>query len=77
MKKLKKGDYVINLTEEQFKELIEIENHSIKIPHFGGGFLYYINESLYMHDKKEMKNELSFEEFKQRAIKTFGNGAKK
>lgn len=71
MKKLQQGDYVINLTKEQFDELIEIEDSIVKLSYissfanksikFSNGFLIY----------GISKNQLHFSEFKKRAINTF------
>lgn len=80
MKELQEGDYVRNLTEEQWNELLMIETgrvslmysltmetdlkhgHALRVDEFGE----------LMHGwKDKCENELTFEEFKQRAINTY------
>lgn len=78
MKKLKKGDYVTDLSSGEFYELMEFQpkkyfkyiynDEEKNIIIWNGNFL-----SAFL---KKPKTELTFEEFKQRAINTFGNGAK-
>lgn len=68
--KLQQGDYVTDLTEEQFDELMEIEGHKTELDFyeqinfitFGDGILTRLHKP---------KTLLSFTEFKQRAINTF------
>lgn len=71
--KLQQGDYVIDLTKEQFEELIEIEGYDIKYEYeesitkrivFNGYVLQIRNASLI--------TPLPFDEFKQRLINTLG-----
>jgi hypothetical protein len=80
MKKLEKGDYVVNLSEQQFDELQDIENHNgLRLPYYNDekdGELFYANGLVYddcfFHSRKETcTNLLSFDDFKQRAINTF------
>lgn len=78
MEKLQKGDYTPNLTEEQFNELLEIDNYTcFLLSYFDNSGIMFDGKEL-LHDLKiwGLKNKLSFEEFKRRAINTFGNGAK-
>jgi hypothetical protein len=74
MEKLKQGDYVTNLTEEQFRELERIEGKDHEMPYFGDG------NDLIRHcgfvdmlfcDAYELITELPFDVFKERAINTF------
>lgn len=72
--KLQQGDYVTNLTEEQFDELLDIENHKYRISYaelIKIGLMY--DGKILLHDHKCFNpvTELQFEEFKQRAINTF------
>ena len=79
--KLQQGDYVTDLTKEQFDELIMIENHVLVMGYtndkedneyyFANGICYSHTELLDYSDKKICKTLLSFTEFKQRAINTF------
>lgn len=73
MKKLKKGDYTPNLTEEQFNELLDIENYNgFQIRYNeGNGIMFDGKELLHDHKMWGLKNKLTFDEFKQRAINTF------
>lgn len=83
MKKLQEGDYVRNLTEEQFNELLMIETgrvsltYSITLSERTGCYkqsLRFDEDGDLMHGWKSLcKNELTFEEFKQRAINTYNN----
>jgi len=71
MKKLEKGDYVVNLSKQQFDEILNICDMcyvNIKDQKF-----YYDKKDnyIYCHNESEAINELSFDEFKQRAINTF------
>lgn len=82
--KLQQGDYVTNLTEEQFNELIEISNSSITWNVSISEDCFYIDKSVMYKDKKilhskksDLDNQLPFEEFKQRAINTFKDGSTK
>ncbi len=78
--KLQQGDYVTDLTEEQFDELQDIENfHGGRLPYYNDkedGKVFFANglvydEHLYHSRKDSCKNHLTFTEFKQRAINTF------
>ena len=75
MEKLKQGDYVTNLTKEQFYELIEIENDNYKLIYYSDETLIVSNDMQLMQytesDLYKRKQELPFEVFKQRAINTF------
>lgn len=74
MEKLKQGDYVTNLTKEQFDELMKYQTESY-------GRYYFTNEnnnavfegdyiSVFL-ENHECKTKLPFEVFKERAINTF------
>lgn len=78
MEKLKQGDYVTNLTEEQFDELIEIEGHEIVFTFIAGLTnniyvkRYFCGEALLSCIKPNSPiQQLPFEVFKERAINTF------
>ena len=80
MEKLKQGDYVTNLTNYQFDELIKIEGRNISItwgasieshPSFILKSMTFNNNSFGHSHKVFIKQELPFEVFKQRAINTF------
>lgn len=72
---LQKGDYVTNLTEEQFDELLDIENDACKLKYFDNETLIVSKNIQLMYCTElglyEKKQELPLEEFKQRAINTF------
>jgi hypothetical protein len=83
--KLQEGDYVKNLTEKQWNELLDIENNSRRYTHiydhndidtknyFKNGFVY--SDSNLLHSKKSAcKQELTFRQFKGRAKNTFSHG---
>jgi len=77
---LQQGDYVTNLTEEQFRELEAIEGKDHKMPYFGDGndlIRYCGFADMLFCDVYELVTELPFEEFKQRAINTFKDGSTK
>ena len=77
MKKLEQGDYVKELTEKQFKQLMELqpedylpyiyEDEKSGICFSKNGFLIILRLS----EEGEATNPISFDEFKQRAINTF------
>lgn len=68
--KLQQGDYVTDLTEEQFDELIEIEGFEYKLPYNPiSKVIVFDGEALYKCEPRI--NPLPFTEFKQRAINTF------
>ena len=78
--KLQQGDYVTDLTKEQFDELQDIEGfNGERLPYYNDkedGKVFFANGLVYdecfYHSKKEYcKTKLSFTEFKQRAINTF------
>lgn len=75
---LQQGDYVTNLTEEQFDELVRIENDAYKLKYYDNETLIVSKEIQLMYytelDLYEKKQKLPFEEFKQRAINTFKDG---
>lgn len=73
MKKvLEQGDYVAGLTEDQHRELVEIENDSISSP-YSGRLTFNILEdgSFGLFAYSIGSTNLSFEEFKRRALNTF------
>lgn len=82
MEKLKQGDYVTNLTEEQFYELMNFQPE----PFLKNRYIQGEENSLIIAGKnrtyidiiwgrhgipKEQQTELPFEVFKERAINTF------
>lgn len=81
MKKLQEGDYVRNLTEEQWSELLMIECGKFTLTYYiasKDNDEYHLKSLRFdefgdlMHGEKiYCKNELTFEEFKQRAINTY------
>jgi len=78
MEKLKQGDYVTNLTKEQFDELLMVSNSSMNWKVSIREHFMYIEKSIMyngfelLHSKKsDLENQLPFEVFKQRAINTF------
>jgi hypothetical protein len=73
MKKLQKGDYTPNLTEEQFNELLDIENYTLlRLSYVKRiGLMFNGDELLHDHGFFGLENKLSFDEFKERAINTF------
>lgn len=76
---LQQGDYVTNLTKEQFDELIEIENKfkfswrssKTNVSNFISKSIMYNGCRLIHSEILNIKNQLLFEEFKQRSINTF------
>lgn len=72
--KLQDGDYVSNLTEDQFNELMKI--YSLKFSYIlltykaSSSKCICFNGEYFQHGA--YKNELTFKEFKRRAINTFG-----
>jgi len=82
MEKLINGQYCKHLTKEQFNELINIENHEYKLTYKS---IDYETENYYKHSlrfdgnildhgcKRYCNKELSFDDFKQKAINTFKN----
>lgn len=83
MKKLQEGDYVRNLTEEQWNELLMIECGEVTLTYYIASRdrdeyhlkSLFVDEfgDLMTGEKIYCKNELTFEEFKQRAINTYNN----
>lgn len=78
--KLQQGDYVTNLTEEQFEELIGISGSLITWNESKKKASCYISKSviynpnmIFHTNKTKATTKLPFEEFKQRAINTFKN----
>lgn len=80
MKKLEQGDYVVNLSEEHFYELIKIANqgntldyNTNKVKSIGtiNCSLCFIDGFLLHTFNYYISNKLTFDEFKQRAINTF------
>lgn len=75
MKKLKQGDCVTNLTEEQFDELIKIEGEIyVGILNFKKSFNHLLFDGLtllHAYECFDPTTELPFEVFKERAINTF------
>jgi len=80
MIKLEKGDYVKELTEQQFNELQDIERSNFRFSFpdadvdsfelFKNGLCYF--ENILDHSwRRQCTNLLSFDEFKERAINTF------
>lgn len=78
MEKLKHGDYVEGLTEEQYKELLDIENYQYPemYPAYclsSGGIVNVHGELFHIDDgKTPMIREYDFPTFKQKCINTFG-----
>jgi hypothetical protein len=81
--KLQEGDYVKNLTEKQWNELLGIEGMGLFPPYYKediethGYFkngLLYDGEVLCHTVKPECKQELTFRQFKSRAKNTFSHG---
>lgn len=78
MEKLKQGDYVKNLTKEQFEELVRIEgkeNLTYSTSILGSDIftpksLIFSGKNLLHTEKRKAKTELTFEQFKQRLINT-------
>lgn len=83
---LQQGDYVTNLTEEQFDELYIIGKCvALSWETSKGKDNVYISKSLILSEKGRLNHtkiskaitKLTFEEFKQRAINTFKYGSTK
>lgn len=76
MNKLQQGDYATDLTEEQFRELERIEGSVHSMPYFGDGedlIRYDREENMLFCDSAYLETKLTFDEFRERAINTFGN----
>lgn len=71
--KLQQGDYVRNLTKEQFEELIEIEDFPIELSYEKSNKTLGYDGSCLYTENFIPKTELTFSEFKQRAINTFNH----
>jgi hypothetical protein len=81
MKTLQQGDYVRNLTADEFYELIFIESGNEEptlpyrnfkeTPEYYGSTLRFDGEELMLGFKKECINELSYGEFYKRTVNTF------
>jgi len=75
MIKLKRGDYVNDLTKRQFDIIIKIEGHELVFPFskVSNRLFYDGVDLLYLTDIRmsEGLNQLTYKEFKQRAINTF------
>lgn len=80
MKKLEVGDYVKNLTEEQWDELNKVENSEDPLQFEMNNLEYnkcisfaivYDFECFLFAEKRYCKTELTFEEFLSRAKNTF------
>lgn len=73
--KLQQGDYVTDLTDEQFDELMDLQpDYYLKYYYEDNCGLFWNGSFIGMlrHDyKKECINLLSFEEFKQRSINLY------
>ena len=65
--KLQQGDYVTDLTEEQFQELINIQNDPFPI--MKKTYIGFNGDHL--STTRRMVTKLTYDEFKQRAINTF------
>lgn len=73
MNKLQEGDFVANLDEYQFEELMKIcDDNWI---HEDDCIVVYIDESIRLagYNPIAINNRLTFDEFKDRAINTFKN----
>lgn len=78
-KKLQEGDFVLGLNEERFNELNNIQVHTalsfsaneLKSPSFISNSLFFTGICLGHSEIDKLVEELSFDEFKQRAINTF------
>lgn len=80
MEKLQQGDYVKDLTKEQFYELVLLgkqkrftwEASIIESKMFIPKSLIFLRGTILHTEKRKAKTELTFSEFKKRAINTFG-----
>ena len=75
--KLQEGDYVKNLTEKQFNELVDMEKAEIRYQYFKGQTdqLVYNGDFLDFNDKYQPYiTKLTFRQFKSRAKNTFSHG---
>lgn len=72
MKKLQKGDYVRNLTQAQWDLLLAIEDKSdwVRITRFENNYMIY-EYGILLPASAKLGEELTFEEFKLRATRTF------
>jgi len=79
MNKLQKGDYVENLNEEEFNELMKLQADTYSIYDYGEdvkslmlrGYGEFLFIGMVGTPYAKATNLLSFDEFKQRAINTF------
>ena len=77
-KKLQEGDFVLGLNEEQFNELnnimgttaLSFSSNEIKASSFISNSLFFTGICLGHSEINKLVEELSFDEFKQRAINT-------